>query len=185
MSATNRGSKRVPSDFYPTPIETIENFLNNYQLKEGTILEPCAGNGNFIKVIRDKGYKNMIIANEIREEEYDNLINVGADVVIHKDFLEENLPNYDIKTIITNPPFSHGIEFVKRCRELYPNAEIIMLLRTAFLESKSRYEFWQNNKVNKLYTLSSRPKFINGKTDATSYSFFIWSQDKEQEIKVI
>ncbi len=185
MSATNRGAKRVPSDFYPTPIETIENFLNNYQLKDGAVLEPCAGNGNFIKVLRDKGYKNMIVANELREEEHDSLIESGADIVIHNDFLHTELPNYEIKTIITNPPFNLAIEFVQRCKELYPEAEIIMLLRTAFLESKSRYTFWQKNKVNKLYTLSSRPKFINGKTDATSYSFFIWNSENEQEIKVI
>ena len=35
MSATNRGSKRVEADFYPTPIETIENFLSHHKLIGG------------------------------------------------------------------------------------------------------------------------------------------------------
>lgn len=159
--------------------------MNNYDLHEGTILEPCAGNGNFIKVLRKLGYKNKIIANEIRVEENDNLLSSGADYIYNIDFLNERMPQHNIRTIITNPPFNLAREFVTRCKELYPEAEIIMLLRTAFLESKVRYDFWQNNKVNKLYTLSSRPKFVNGKTDATSYSFFIWNNTKDQEIKVI
>lgn len=29
MSATNRGSERKPYDFYATPIDVVENFLNN------------------------------------------------------------------------------------------------------------------------------------------------------------
>lgn len=185
MSATNRGTKRIEYDFYPTPIEVIHNFLDHYQLKDGIILEPCAGCGNFIQVIRDKGYKNIIVANEIRREEYQNLINSGADFVYHKDFLVDKLPDHDIKTIITNPPFSKAKEFILRCKELYPNAEIIMLLRLAFLESRARYEFWQQHPVSKLYVLSKRPSFINAKTDAAAYAWFIFSKEKTQEIKVI
>lgn len=30
MSATNRGSKRVESDFYATPKQCVQNFINNY-----------------------------------------------------------------------------------------------------------------------------------------------------------
>jgi hypothetical protein len=54
MSTTNRGSKRIVSDFYATPKNTINNFLNNYKLKDGNILEPSAGNGNFIQIIRER-----------------------------------------------------------------------------------------------------------------------------------
>ena len=61
-----------------------------------------------------------------------------------------------------------------------------MLLRTAFLESQKRYDFWQQHPVNKLYVLSKRPSFLqNGKSDATSYSWFIWDNSDKQEIKVI
>lgn len=185
MSATNRGTKRIESDFYPTPIEVIYCFLDHYPLKNGTILECAAGNGNFIQAIRNKGYKNTIVANKIRQEEHQNLINSGADFVYHKDFLVDELPEHNIKTIITNPPFSKAKEFILRCKELYPNVEIIMLLRTAFFESKARYDFWQQYPVNKLYILSSRPKFVNNKTDATSYAFFVWDNTNKQEIKVI
>ena len=51
MSATNRGSTRKPHDFYPTPIPTIETFLDVFPLRGGIeVLEPGAGSGN----IREK-----------------------------------------------------------------------------------------------------------------------------------
>ena len=63
---------------------------------------------------------------------------------------------------------------------------IIMLLRTAFLESKKRYDFWQKHPVSKLYVLSQRPSFTGKGTDATSYSWFVWdNRTNKQEIKVI
>lgn len=185
MSATNRGAKRIEADFYPTPIEVVEHFLDNYRLKDGTILEPCAGNGRFIQAIRNKGYNNKIYANEIREDENINLLRSGSNKVTHEDFLKSNTIHNDVTTIITNPPYSLAKEFILKCKELYPNAEIIMLLRLAFLESKKRHEFWQEHKVNKLYILSQRPSFTNKGTDATAYAFYVWDNSDKQEIKVI
>jgi hypothetical protein len=79
-----------------------------------------------------------------------------------------------------------AIEFLNHCFEIAnKDTEIIMLLRTAFLESKKRYEFWQKHPVNGLYVLSQRPSFTGHGTDATSYSFFIWNNSNKQEIKVI
>lgn len=185
MSATNRGSKRVEADFYPTPISVIHNFLDNHPLQDGAILEPCAGNGYFVKAIRDKGYENKIIVNELREEEDDNLKSVGADTIYHENFLEYIPKNDNVKTIITNPPYSLAQEFVEKCMELYPESEIIMLLRLAFLESKKRYDFWQRNPVSKLYILSQRPSFTGKGTDATAYAWFVWNNKTNNNIKVI
>lgn len=186
ISATNRGSKRVKSDFYATPIPVIENLFKHHKIKYGNILEPSAGNGNFIKVIRKiQRERDSITALEIREEEYDNL-NKYADEVIIGDFLKWK-PNKKFKTIIGNPPYTHALEFLEKCFEIADyDTQIVMLLRTAFLESQKRYEFWQKHPVNKLYVLSKRPSFLaNGKSDATSYSWFIWDNSDKQEIKVI
>jgi len=60
-----------------------------------------------------------------------------------------------------------------------------MLLRTAFLESKKRYSFWQKHTLSGLYVLSQRPSFTGKGTDATSYAFFIFNNSGKQEIKVI
>lgn len=184
ISATNRGTQRIGSDFYATPIPVIKNFLNNYTLKYGDILEPSAGNGNFIKALREYNYQNHITAVEIRQEEFNGL-RIIADNVLIEDFLTYKPEKY-FKTIIGNPPYSIAQEFIEHCFEIADkDTEIIMLLRTAFLESKKRYDFWQMHPLNNLYVLSQRPSFTGKGTDATSYAWFIWNNNNKQEIKVI
>ena len=187
MSATNRGSVRKESDFYATPISCVENLLNNLDLQNRGIevLEPSAGNGNIISVFK-KYYPNKnVTALELREEEENNLNMLTNNVVID-DFLHRKITNkYDI--IIGNPPYGLAIEFVKKSLEcLKDEGILIFLLRTAFLESKSRYQFWQENPLTGLLTLSKRPSFTGKGTDATSYSWFVWDRStNKQYIKII
>ena len=156
-------------------------------MQHGNILEPSAGNGNFIIALREERYNkyNPITAIELREEERNNLINSGVDNVIITDFLSWK-PDKEYTTIIGNPPYSLALEFINKCFEIATDkTEIIMLLRTAFLESKKRYNFWQKHPLNGLYVLSQRPSFTGKGTDATSYSFMVWNNSDKQEIKVI
>ena len=187
MSATGRGTKRKPCDFYATPIDCVENFIDNYGIDKikGNILAPSAGNGNIIQALRQKKVQGIITALELRAEERDSLTQI-SDKVIIGNFLEwEPDKVYDV--IIGNPPYTYAREFIEKCFKIAnKNTVIIMLLRTAFLESKSRYEFWQQHPLSGLYTLSKRPSFTGRGSDATSYSWFIWdNKTNKQEIKVI
>jgi len=186
MSVTNRGAIRRESDFYKTPTETIDAFLDHFCfLINEDILEPCAGDGAIIKAIRARTPAQYITAIEIREEESANLLDAGADQVFIDDFL--TFPGLDPApgTIITNPPYSIAQEIIEHCFEIAPNAEIIMLLRLAFLESKKRKPFWDKHPVTQLYVLSERPSFANKGTDATAYAWFVWSKYREPKIQVI
>ena len=188
MSATNRGSQRVESDFYSTPEKVIHNFLNHYGTISGSILEPSAGSGSFSKVIRERqSFNYWLTSMELRPEERDNLEKYSNEVIIG-DFLSHEFKYDEFDCIIGNPPYSLAIEFLEKCFSICSptNTTIIMLLRTAFLESKKRYNFWQKHPVNDLYVLSERPSFLNnGKSDATSYSFFVWNNSEKQSICVI
>lgn len=149
------------------------------------ILEPSAGNGNIIQALRNVGLINDITALEIRSEELNNLKQISDNVIIDNFLMRDFDTKYDI--IIGNPPYSLAKEFIEKCFDICSDdGQVIMLLRTAFLESKSRYEFWQKNPLSGLCVLSKRPSFTGKGTDATSYSWFIWDKStNKQYIKVI
>jgi len=194
LSATNRGTKRNEADFYATPLETVYALLDNYDDIEpdDIILEPSAGNGNIIRALRNRGYKNRIDAIELRDTEKDNLIGLADNIEI-TDFLDLDPWHSRYSVIIGNPPYSLAQEFIDKSLELLaPGGRLILLLRTNFLESKKRFEWWQDKIPNGLYVLSKRPSFTGKGTDATSYSWFIWEKSRYvdefcryQEIKVI
>lgn len=178
---------RQKYDFYATPLKTIENLFNYIDLNNygNNILEPSAGNGNFIKIIKSIYPNKNINAIEIRQSELENLQLLCSDIIIH-DFLSyEDNKKYDI--IIGNPPFNKALEFIEKSLSLLSEQGVlIFLLRTAFLESKQRYEFWQKNPITDLYVLSKRPSFIGNGTDSASYAWFIWDKNKSnQTIKII
>ena len=194
MSAANRGTKRNESDFYETPQDAIHALLDNYLVthsKTDAILEPSAGNGAIIKALRKYGYDNYIHAIEIRKEERSTLKRL-ADTATTEDFFETDKTIFwDV--IIGNPPFSLAQEFIEHSLKLLnPGGRLIFLLRTNFLESQKRFEWWQDKIPTRLYVLSKRPSFTGKGTDATSYSWFIWEKSrycddlvKSQEIKII
>ena len=189
MSATNRGAKRNEADFYATPLETVYSLLDNYDGigPEDIILEPSAGNGNVIRALRNRGYKNIIDAIELRDTEKDNLIGLADNIEI-TNFLNLDPWHSRYHVIIGNPPYSLAQEFINKSLELLaPGGRLIFLLRTNFLESKKRFEWWQDKIPSGLYVLSKRPSFTGKGTDATSYSWFIWErrEDAKQTLKII
>lgn len=186
MSATNRSNVRKPYDFYSTPIDCIENLLNNIDLSNygNSVLEPSAGNGNICKIFKQYYPNKDLTAVELREEEFNSLCKLDIDDVIIDSFYNIR-DRFDI--IIGNPPYSEAQEFIEHSFELLnDNGILLFLLRTNFLESKKRYEFWKKYPLSRLYTLSKRPSFTGKGTDATSYSWFIWEKStNKQEIRVI
>lgn len=193
MSAANRGSKRKESDYYATPRNAINSLLEKYHIAEPQekILEPSAGNGIIIEALRDFGYTNDIYAIEIRGEERETLLRHTKHVSIQNYLDVDTKQKFNV--IIGNPPFSLAQEFIDKSLELLsPGGRLIFLLRTNFLESKKRFQWWQDKFPTRLYVLSSRPSFTGKGTDATSYSWFVWEKSqiknqfiKQQEIKVI
>ena len=102
MSATNRGSKRKESDFYATPLDCIQNFLNNYDKEiTGDVLEPSAGNGNISKILK-QNYNNINLTSlELREEEKHNLNDISDEVIIG-DFLQLDIDKkYDFISLLS------------------------------------------------------------------------------------
>jgi len=178
MSSTNRGRERQQDDFYQTPHWATEVLIDNLKLRnrlEEPILEPSVGMGNIKEVLNNYGY-NDITGIDINEE-------FNPDIVA--DYLSWN-PDRKYCTIITNPPYSQALEFIKKSLNDNPYGLNVFLLRLNFLESRARYEFWKTNMPSDIYVLAERPKFYLNKTDSIAYAWFVWEPHKgDTSISVI
>ena len=158
MSATNRGCERKAYDFYATPPETVRAFLANFDgISSGDrILEPSAGNGQIVRVLREGGYDNRIDAVELRPEERGTLEALADNVTIGSFFDYEPDCGYDV--IIGNPPYSLALDFINKSLELlHPGGLLIFPLRTNFLESEKRFKWWQEHPLSGPTPFTSAP----------------------------
>jgi len=161
--------ERQQNDFYATPSEEVENILKHEDLI-GTVLEPACGKGHISKMISE----NKLISTDLIDRGYG---------ICELDFLSDKYPYGDnIDTIITNPPFKLIEEFVNKAIKI-ARSKVIILARTQFLETISRYEnIFINNPPNRIYQYVDRiacaknADFENT-SNSMSYAWFVW--DKE------
>lgn len=160
MSATNRGAERMPEDAYPTPFWAVERLLEACPLpREGTWLEPCAGEGAIVRVVKQKhGSHHHILTVDTRDTR-DALEEAGvARSSMHVgSYLDWTLPRGPLSVIITNPPFSLALPIIQKA--LTESDWVAMLLRLNFLGSAER-SGWLRNEMPDIYTLPDRPNFV-------------------------
>lgn len=186
MSATNRGTERRPNDFYETPEEVTRDFLFKHFVGEfERILEPCAGSGKMVRVLRERYPDALIQAMDIDTSGYVGM--QGEDELTETDFLEFTKDVYTKPDLVfTNPPYSLAKKIITHAMEQWPKATVVMLLRLNFLGSAKRHEWWRRNLPTEIHVLSKRPSFTGKGTDATEYAWFVWRPGvKEQKVNVI
>ena len=89
--------ERVERDFYPTPLEAVIPLLPH--LPEGLAYwEPCAGNGALVRHLKRFKYVCALATDIEPRSEY----------IKRADALEISCP-FDVKQIITNPPWGRKI----------------------------------------------------------------------------
>jgi len=142
MGHHKKNPNRDPHDFYPTDPKFVEALLRQEEFT-GMILEPACGEGHISKVLINSLY--TVASSDLVEYGYG-----WPD----EDFLkrEESIPN-----IVTNPPYKHGIEFVKHALKL-ANEKVAMLMKLNFAETQGRYQFFIENPPNKIILISNRMK---------------------------
>lgn len=174
MSSTNRGRARNALDQYETPWSAVEPLLPRLY-KHRVILDPCCGTGAMVmRVAKELGGQALGI--EVDEKRpmtrADWVVAPDGAVQVRDALSPEPWPRADL--IITNPPFSLAMEFVRRALKERHERTVAMLLRLAFAASKVRAEFHRANPSD-VFVLSKRPSFTSdGKSDSADYAWFVW-----------
>lgn len=166
-------TEREINDFYATDPEAVELLLEREKFSNN-ILEPCAGLGHISETLKKAGYN--VFTRDLIQRDY-KLDEVG-------DFF-----NYSTAfdgDIITNPPYSMALDFLKHSYDLIkPGQKVALFLKLTFLEGAERYTFFNENPPKYVYVFSNRiacaknGEFIkDGKKigSAVAYAWYIFEK---------
>lgn len=141
-------------------VEPILNRLMHHPISE--ILEPACGDGAVVRILQRRFPHAEIVATDIAHGRQFDFLTMQPH------------PRFDL--IITNPPCSLALEFVKRAM-LWRHSglsHVAMLLRLGFLARQKRAS-WLRKHTPSLYVSPRRPSFAhNGKSDNSEYAWFVW-----------
>jgi hypothetical protein len=164
-----------PNDYFFTPAWTTRAILHQLP-KRCRYLDAGCGSGAIGSVVAAEGVPaGMVYGYELNSELADKASLAGL-VVETGDFLQAPLQEWeDIQVIISNPPYSLAMEFLKKSLEIVkPNmGTVAMILRLPFLATQGRAQFHKDNPSD-IYILPRRPSFTGKGTDATDYGWFVW-----------
>jgi len=186
MSSTNRtnAKKRNVSDYYVTPQNCIEDFLNEWlsdlngefyddrlyvgeRPDRALWLDPCAGGDANHKMsypeVINKNFGVEVDTIDIRD---DSLASIKGDF-LEMEFNEKE--KYDV--VITNPPFNLAQQIIEKSLEVTKDGGyVVMLLRLNFFGSKARKLFWDKQLPVWAYVHHRRMSFTDdGNTDSIEY----------------
>lgn len=171
--------ERVGNDYYATPLSAVEKLLDKLRIDDGlSILEPSAGEGHIVKILKECCPNSEIVANDLikRDSRFGIEVNGGID------FLEYN-PNRKFDVVITNPPFSLAQQFIEKAISL-ANRYVIMFAKIQLLEGLERRRLFERFPPKYVCVFSKRVNPLrngeefdeNGKPWASTmcFAWFIW-----------
>ena len=169
-SSNHTPDERAEHDYYATDPQAVEMLLA-LETFAPVIWEPACGEGHISKVLQAHGHD--VISTD--------LIYRGFGDPEPMDFLTETFPDFE-GDIITNPPYSAGLEFVERALEtVRPGGKVAMFLKVQFLEGQKRGEFFRQTPPRTVYISRSRLACAkNGDfthtENAIAYAWYVWEK---------
>jgi hypothetical protein len=160
------------NDLYETPDVATEALLRVERLPL-RIWEPACGPGRIVNVLRAHGHD--VYASD--------LIDYGTDPTAYygRDFLQEQQAPDGYGCILTNPPFRLAEQFVAHALKLCPL--VVMLLRTAFLESERRTSILEGRGLARVWVFRKRLPMMHragweGRkaNSGMSFAWFVWDR---------
>lgn len=169
-SSNHALENREAFDYYATDPKAVEMLLELEQFAP-VIWEPACGEGHISKVLQAHGYE--VISTD--------LVYRGFGDPEPLDFLKETLDGFE-GDIITNPPYSVGVEFVQRALEsIRPGGKVAMFLKVQFLEGQKRGAFFKDPPRTVYISRSRLSCAKNGDFErfpdsAIAYAWYVWEK---------
>jgi hypothetical protein len=159
-------------DYFPTPLWATRALCERIPPWPSlTAWEPACGEGHMVRPLRE--YFGTVHASDIHDYGFGEV----------DDFLIPNDRRAD--WIITNPPFRLAEQFVKTAYNR-ANIGVAVLVRTAFLESVSRYH-GLFNLVRPALILQfaervpmHKGRLVEGGSTATAYCWIVWRKGLDE-----
>ena len=187
MSGPNRSSAVMQQrsephdslDDFPTPPwatrALCKHVIDHQELSHQSVWEPACNRGYMARPLRE--YFARVHASDIHDYDWD-----GQDCVV--DFLfpgsePSHIAAKGVDWIITNPPFRLAEQFIQRAIGI-ANVGVAVIVRSAFLEGKARYEnLFKDTPPNIIAQFCERVPMVKGRYDpniasATAYSWLVW-----------
>lgn len=160
-------------DFFPTPPWATRALLEHViPFAGGMCWEPAAGEGHMAAVLAERF--DEVLRTDVHD--YGGLHAVGSFVGEGADIVPS--PNPQPDWVITNPPFKLGLEFALRA--LVEADNVALLVRTAWLEGRNRYErLFRDRPPSIVAPFVERVPMVKGRWDpeastATAYAWVVW-----------
>lgn len=150
IAGGNPKNGRAENDYYATNPSDTKEFLKlideEYQLDGSKIIEPAAGEGHIVNVIKSR-YPNCQITSR-------DLVDRGIDEIESGvDFLSDNREeHYDFA--ITNPPFNIAKGFIDKSLRI--SDVVFIFAKLQFLEGVSRKPWFATVPLKYVYVYSHR-----------------------------
>lgn len=170
-ASNHKPELRQEDDFYATSPQAIDDLLKAETFGE-FIWECAAGENHLANRLEERIGKKVFKT---------DIIQRTSDVAILNFLSSEALEFDDEYDIITNPPYKYALEFCEQAIRLMHN-KCAMLLNIRFLEGQSRYEFFQQHPMKKVWVYSQRlacakdGDFQRYKGGVTAFAWFVWEK---------
>jgi hypothetical protein len=156
---------RREGDFYPTPQDVADRIVRSVDRHDlimpgARVLEPSAGDGAFVRAVRERQPEAKIMAVEPDPRHRHTLAEFTMHVWPHslEEFTHTREACYDL--VIGNPPYNLAAEHVRLCLDLLaPQGRLVFLLRLGFLASKGRRKLFAEHPPERVDVLAERPSF--------------------------
>lgn len=137
--APGEGTARDAKDRYETPPEVTDALLDRFGHRLGglgtggdfQVIDPCCGTKRITRQLLKRGY--IADGCDIQEDGVDFLSDASVDWL-------DGIADGNVQACVTNPPFSHAEQFVRRALELF-DGPVAMLLPSDFLWSGGRRDW--------------------------------------------